>query len=139
MTSEVTPSLTEICAPISASRWTRDERDAGDGGDAGERLAAEAERRDALQVVECADLAGGVTREGQRQVIAREAGAVVGDADQIEAAAHQVHANLTRACVDRILDQLLDHRGWPLDDLAGGDLGGDILRQAPYRHTDLYS
>ena len=119
--------------------WTRDERDTGDGGDAGERLAPEAKRRDALQIVERADLAGGVAREGQRQVIAREAGAVVGHADEVQPTAHQVNANLPRARVDGVLDQLLDHRGGPLDDLAGGDLGGDILRQAPYRHADLYS
>ena len=74
-----------------------------------------------------------MTGEGQRQVIAREARAVVGDADEIKAAAHQVNANLARACVDGILDQLLDDRGRPLDDLAGGDLGGDILRQAQNR------
>ena len=78
-----------------------------------------------------------MTGEGQRQVIAREASAIVGDADEVQPAAHQVNANLSRAGVDGVLDQLLDHRGGPLDDLTGGDLGGDILRQTPYRHAVL--
>ena len=77
--------------------------------------------------------------EGQWQIITREACAVVGDADEVQPATHQVNANLPRAGVDGVLHQLLDHRGRPLDDLTGGDLGGDILRQAPYRHADLYS
>ena len=33
------------------------------------------------------------------------------------------------AGVDRVLDQLLDDRGRPLDDLAGGDLVGEVRGQ----------
>ena len=36
-----------------------------------------------------------------------------------------------RAGVDRVLDQLLDHRGRPLDHLAGGDPGGHGRRESP--------
>ena len=39
-----------------------------------------------------------------------------------------------RAGVERVLDQLLDDRGRPLDDLAGGDLIGKVEREAVDRH-----
>jgi len=48
------------------------EREARAGGDGGERLAAEAERRGALQVLERGDLARREAREGERQVLRRD-------------------------------------------------------------------
>ena len=57
----------------------------------------------------------------EREVGARHAGAVVGDADQAPPAA--VGHDLDAACagVERVLDQFLDHARRPLDHLAGGD------------------
>jgi len=77
-----------------------------------------------------------VTGKGQRQVLARESGAIVGHADEVQPAAHEVNANLASASVNGVLDHLLDHGGGPLDDLTGGDLGGDILRQPANWHAD---
>ena len=57
------------------------------GGDAGERLAAKAEARHLLQVVEGCDLARGVRREREPELVAGNAAAIVGDLEQFRAAA----------------------------------------------------
>ena len=62
-------------------------------------------------------------------VVAVHAGAVVGDADEVDAALFEVDTDAARAGVEGVLDQLLDDAGGALDDLSGGDLVGQILRQ----------
>ena len=57
----------------------------GDGADRGQRLAAEAQRRNVEQVL-VAELGGGVPLHRQREVGRAHAAAVVGDADEGEAA-----------------------------------------------------
>ena len=49
--------------------------------------------------------------------------------DQRAAGLLELDGDVARAGVERVLDQLLDHRGGPLDHLAGGDLVGDLGRQ----------
>ena len=56
--------------------------------------------------------------------------AVVFDADELLAAELDGDGDAARAGVERVLDQLLDDRGRTLDDLAGGDLVGEVRRQA---------
>ena len=92
----------------------------GDRADRGQRLAAEAQRGDVEQVL-VGELGGGVPLHRQRQVGRAHARAVVGDADQREAARRRHHLDLAGAGVERVLDQLLDHARRPLDHLAGGD------------------
>ena len=75
-----------ISAPAVLLGQARLQRHLGDAADRGQRLAAEAERADAEQVVGVAELAGGVAGEGQRQVVGGDAAAVVDDADQLGAA-----------------------------------------------------
>ena len=48
--------------------------------------------------------------------------AVVGDADALDAARREIDVDLRRAGVERVLQQFLQRRRRPLDDLAGGDL-----------------
>ena len=55
--------------------------------------------------------------------------AVVGDRYQRRAAAENLDADRARAGVERVLDQLLDGRGRPLDDFARRNLAGDLLGQ----------
>ena len=55
--------------------------------------------------------------------------AVVGDADALDAAAGEVDVDLRRAGVERVLQQLLQRRSRPLDDLAGGDLVDQVIGQ----------
>ncbi len=99
---------------------TRRDRKPRHRADRRQRLAAETERLDVEQVV-VGELRGGVALDRQRKVVARHAGAVVGDADQAAAAAVGDDLDLGRAGVERVLDQFLDHARGPLDHLAGGD------------------
>ena len=111
-----------------------------DGGDGRQRLAAEAERGDGEQVLDVAQLAGGVALEGQQGVVAQHAAAVVGDADQAAAAGFDLDAQLGGAGVERIFEQLLDHRSGALHHFTGGDLVGDLVGQdADAAHEESYS
>ena len=113
----------------------------GDGqprhrADRGQRLAAEAERADGEQVV-AGELGGGVALDGEFEIGARHAGAVVGDADQPAAAAVGDDVDAAGAGIERVLDQLLDHARRPLDHLAGGDAVDDCFRQLADGHGGL--
>jgi hypothetical protein len=112
-------------APPRAAR----QREAGDGANGRQRLAAEAQRRDGVQVLVVLELGGRMALERQRQLLRRHADAVVGDADQRAPAVAQVDGDSGGAGVERVFDQLLDGRGRALDDLAGGDLVDQVVRQ----------
>ena len=110
----------------------RAQREVRDRGDAGQRLAAKAERADRRQVVGAGDLAGGVALDRQPRVLSLHPLAIVLDADRLLAAELDGDGDAAGAGVERVLDQLLDDRGRPLDDLARGDLvrqdvGGSLL------------
>ena len=107
--------------PAGAFRRAAPQHQPAHFGDRGQRLAAEAERADAEQVVGLSDFARGVAGQGQRQLLGRDAAAVIDDPHHFQSAlAHRnVDARGTR--VDGILHQFLDHAGRPFDDLAGGD------------------
>ncbi len=55
--------------------------------------------------------------------------AVVFDDDGAHAAASEAHGDLGGTGVERVVDQLAHHRGRALDDLAGGDLAHQFVRQ----------
>ncbi len=95
---------------------------ARDRADRGQRLAAEAEAHHPLQVFQLADLAGGVARQGQRQVVGGDAAAIVAHAQQLDAALLDLHVDAPGTGVQAVLQQFLGHRGGTLDHLAGGDL-----------------
>jgi hypothetical protein len=116
----------EIVAP------PRHHRRLADGPDAGQRLAAKAEGADAQQIVDFRQLAGGVPRESAHRVVAHHPLAVVDDGDEGAAGLLELDDDARRAGVERVLDQLLDDRRRPLDDLAGGDLVGDDVGQHPH-------
>ena len=98
------------------------EQDAGDRRDARQRLAAEAERRDALEVLLARDLARRMPAERDGRVLGGHALAVVPDGDEPLPAVGELDADVGRSGVEGILDELLDDRDRPLDDLAGRDL-----------------
>ena len=87
----------------------------------GQCLAAEPERADAEQVVGLRELAGSVTGHGQLELVGRDAVAVVDHADHLHPAGGDRNVDPRRPGVDRILHQLLNHAGRPLDHLTGGD------------------
>ena len=103
-------------------RRARDQREPRHRSDARQRLAAKPQRGDAFQIIQRGDLAGGVPRQRQRDLLRVDADAVVAHADQAAAAALQLHLDARGAGVERVLHQLLDHGRRPLDHLAGGDL-----------------
>ena len=100
---------------------------AADGGDRGQGFAAEAQGGDGEQVFGVLQLAGGVALEGQQGIVAHHAAAVVDDLDELLAAGLDVDPDARGAGIQRVLQQLLDHRGGTLDDLTGGDLVGNVL------------
>src|SRR6266850_1476960 len=107
----------------------RGDRQARDGGDGGKRLAAEAHGGDAFEIGERGDLAGRMPGEGERQVLARDAGAVVLDLDAPHAAFVERHADRARAGIEAVLEELLQDGGGTLDHFAGRNLGDEKLRQ----------
>ena len=91
-----------------------------------QRLAAEPERQDRGEIVGAPDLARRVPLDRQPRILRLHPFAVVFDAHLLLAAELDVDREPPRAGVDRVLDQLLDDGRGPLDDLAGGDLVGEI-------------
>ena len=90
------------------------------------------------EIVGRVELAGGVAGEGQRQIVASDAAAVVDDADQLDAALLDVDVDARAAGIDGVFEQFLDDAGRPFDDLAGGDLGDDgIGKLLNSRHQSL--
>jgi len=59
-----------------------------------------------------------VTRDRERQLVALDPGAVVGDANPLSAAPREIDVDLRRAGIERVLEQLLQRRCGALDDLA---------------------
>ena len=114
--------------PLCRAARARPQHEVRHRGDRRQRLAAEAERQDGRQIVGSPDLARRVPLDRQPRVLRLHPFAVVLDADLLLAAELDVDREPRRAGVDRVLDQLLDDRGRPLDDLAGGDLVGEIGR-----------
>ena len=105
------------------------QRQLGDRCDRGQRLAAKSHRRQREQIVDRRQLRGGVALEREVRLLRRHPGAVVADGDEPETAALDLDLDASRAGVERVLHQLLDHRRRPLDHLAGGDLIGQLRRQ----------
>ena len=98
------------------------ERQPRHGGDARQRLAAEAEGGDGLEVIEAVDLAGGVPGEREAHFLLGDAAAVVAHPDEARPARLDLHLDAPGAGVQAVLHQLLHHGSRALDDLAGGDL-----------------
>ena len=115
-------------------RRAADDADTRDGGDAGQRFAPEAERGDGLQFARGFELAGGEALKGEIDLVGRDAGTVVGDADALHAATAHLHGHLGRAGVERVLDELFDDGRRALDHLTGGDAGRHVGGEHADRH-----
>ena len=107
----------------------RDDLQSRDGGDARQGLATEAQGGNGLQVGEAGDLAGGVSVQGQGQVLGGDALAVIAHPQELDAALFQVDLDAVGPGVDAVLDQLLGDGGGALHHLAGGDLVDQVGRQ----------
>jgi hypothetical protein len=112
----------------------RREREPRNRTDAWQRLAAEPHGDERFEILERGDLAGGVPRQREGQLVARDARAVVGYANQHGTATFHVDGDGPRTCVERVLDELLDDGRRALDDLAGRDLVDELRREDSNRH-----
>jgi hypothetical protein len=65
--------------------------------------------------------------EGEQSVVADHAAAVVGDANEAAAASLDFDADACGAGIEGVLQELLDDGGGAVDDLAGGDLVGNLV------------
>ena len=72
--------------------------------------------------------------DGEREILARHAAAVVTDIDEPAPAAVAQDIDPRRAGVERVLDELLDHAGGSLDHLARGDAVDDAFGELADRH-----
>ena len=71
----------------------------------------------------------------QRDLGRRDPVSVIADLDEPPAAVLDAQLHRPRAGVERVLEQLLDHRGRPLDDLSSGDGGSDVFGQDANGHV----
>ncbi len=92
------------------------------GADRRQRLATEPQAHHLFEVFEVANLAGGVTGQGERQVIGGNTAAVIAHAQQLDAALLDIDVNTLGAGVEAVFQQLLDHRSRALNHLTSGDL-----------------
>ena len=91
------------------------------GGDRRESLAAEAHSAYGLKPALIVQLARRMAQKGDARILRLHAAAVVGHADVGRPAAAYLHGYIFRARVERVLHELLYHRGGTLHDLACGD------------------
>ena len=104
------------------SRRLRDQLHPGDARDGGQRLAAEAEGLDALEIPGIPDLRGGMPKEGIPHILPGDAGAVVRHPDHRDAAVPDLHRHRGAPGIDGILQKLLHHAERALDHLTGRNL-----------------
>lgn len=118
----------------------RSELDPGDRGDRSQGFTSKPEGADPLQLFEAVDLAGRVAIECQQDVVTSHAPAVVDHPHKPLATGFEHDAHFVGTCIERVLDQLLDHRRRPLDDLTGGDLTDQMVGQdVNFGHDDQVS
>ena len=95
--------------------------------DGRERLAAKAEAHHVLELLEGLHLARRVALQCKGQLLLRNAAAVVGYDDALQAPALDADLDAVRARVDGVLHELLDDGGGALDHLARGDLADELV------------
>ncbi len=65
--------------------------------------------------------------KGQKSIVPHHATAIVGDLNQLFAASFYVDPDARGTGIQRVLQQLFDHRGRALHHLSGGDLVGYVF------------
>ena len=65
--------------------------------------------------------------ESEEGVVAEHAAAIVDDADKAASTGFDFHADVGRAGVERILEELLDYRSGPFHYFSGGDFVSDLV------------
>ncbi len=94
------------------------------GADRSQRFAAKPQAHDPLEVFQVANLAGRVACQRQRQIVRRDAAAIVTHFQQFDAGLLDVDIDAPRAGIEAVFQQLLDHRSRTLDNFARRNLVG---------------
>jgi len=103
---------------------TRSQGQTSNGADGSQRLTAKAQAHHPFKVFEVTNLAGGVTRQRQRQVVAGNTAAIVTHPQQLDPGLLDVHVDTLGAGVQAVFQQLFNHRCRALNHLARGNLVG---------------
>ncbi len=99
----------------------------GNGRNGGQSLAPKAHRLQRKEVVGGLKFGRGVPRKGRSEVLGVHAASVVDDLDGRSARVLNEHRHLRSPRIQGVLHQFLHNRCRALDDLAGGNLIGDLL------------
>ena len=116
-------------------RWSRGQVHVRRRRDRGERLAAKAERLHRVQLLGQPQLRGRVPFEGVCYLVRRNPTTVIAHANLRRPTVLDRHVDPRCPGIERVLDQLFDRAGRPLDHLPSGDPRGDFRRQ----HRDPWS
>ena len=92
-----------------------------------QRFTPKTHGRHRFQVLQVADLAGGMALEGHRQLFRGNAATVVFDADQPNPTGAQTHMNVAGTGIECVVQQLAQHRRRSLNDLASSDLTDQFI------------
>ncbi len=97
-----------------------------------------------FEITETRNLAGRMAHQRETHIGGIDPRAVVAHPQQRGAAALDFHVDASRLRIERVLDQLLDDGGRPLDYLAGSDLadefiGQDLNRQWQPREPHMFA
>ena len=98
-------------------------------GDRGEGLAAKTHRGNREKVLGVRQLARGVPQRGARRIDWGHTAAVVGDDNSGQTAALEVDLDSVGARVQSVFNELFDHRGRALDNLARGDAIDNVVAE----------
>ena len=133
------PALVAVEGGKLAGAGAGQQLDPGHAGDGGQRLAPEAQRVDGRQVYLVLDLAGGVADKGGGNIFRLDAGAVVADFDQLDAARFDGNGDLGRAGINGVFHQLFRGGGRTFHHFPRGDqLGGMLVQYADHCHTGTF-
>ena len=114
--------------PLPFSRLRRgDQLDPRHRRDRGQGFAAETEGADLLEILVGADFARGVAIESEQGIVTIHARAVIADDDAPFATRLELHLDRTGTGIERVFDQLLDHRSRALHHLTSGDLADQAV------------
>ena len=100
----------------------RGQGQARDGADRRQRFTTETQAHDPLKVFQLANLAGGVPRKSQRQVIGGDAAAVVAHPQQLDSSLFDIDVDTLGPGIQAVFQQFLDHRCRALDHFPSGNL-----------------
>ena len=131
---ETVPPLTRISVPVALPRArvrrVKCETDA--------MLGSASPRNPSVRIAARSSATGNLARrvalDREPRILRVHPLAIVLDAQRLLAPELDGDRNAPRAGIERVLDQLLDDRRRALDDLAGGDLIGEVGREAVDAH-----